>query len=447
MNLPRIRRSRRRRLRRGAAASGCRLRRRATTPDRATGTSTPRTATRPDTDDTTEDRRTAGPTTDRGHRSTPSRARLERRRRDRVEGESGGHRGRLRRAPPGLSARDPRCPSAASLIDGRSPHRASGLSPRVTSAQSLVELDLGVARPRRPATMPVRRPRTRCLQQAGQRRGGRLAERPDQRADAESAGDADRRSAEVSAASCAGRESARRLEPATPGDPGGRLGSVAACPAPGRRPRRPPRRRPAAAPPPPWAPLTLVAFVGLVVCTNVANVVWADVGRRNPEGLLALSAQPLPGARRRRRHLAAVGSSMIGAVRLAVAFVVCHLVGRAYRDQALSWFTRYLGVTPCAQLDRFNGGFTKAEIGVPFFAGSNIVAVLTGVHSTPAAGWPCCSRSASPGAWCSCGPVVGVRGAAPRRRGGHATSGGFGRLSSSSCWSTCATPPGPARQP
>ena len=33
-----------------------------------------------------------------------------------------------------------------------------------------------------------------------------------------------------------------------------------------------------------------------------------------------------------------------------------------------------------------NTGFTKAEIGlVPFFAGSNIVAVLTGIHRTPPA--------------------------------------------------------------
>ena len=76
---------------------------------------------------------------------------------------------------------------------------------------------------------------------------------------------------------------------------------------------------------------------------------------------------------------------MIGAARIALAFVVCHLIGRAYREQALSWFTRYLGVTK-QSLDTFNRGFTTAEIGlIPFFAGSNIVAVLTGVHRTPPA--------------------------------------------------------------
>jgi hypothetical protein len=126
-----------------------------------------------------------------------------------------------------------------------------------------------------------------------------------------------------------------------------------------------------------------VAFVGLVVCTNIANVVWARWAGRNPEGLLALSS-------RNRYLVAAVGGGIspvaffvIGALRIALAFLVCHLVGRAYRDQALHWFTRYLGVRP-TQLAQINDGFTKAELGlVPFFAGSNIVAVLTGFHRTP----------------------------------------------------------------
>lgn len=135
--------------------------------------------------------------------------------------------------------------------------------------------------------------------------------------------------------------------------------------------------------PPAWAPLGLAAFVALVVCTNIANVVWARWAAERPEALIALSS-------RNRYLVAAVGGQVspaaffgIGAARIALAFVVCHVVGRAYRDQALSWFTRYLGVKP-AQLDQMSAGFSKAEIGlVPFFAGSNIVAVLTGVHRTP----------------------------------------------------------------
>jgi hypothetical protein len=127
----------------------------------------------------------------------------------------------------------------------------------------------------------------------------------------------------------------------------------------------------------------LVAFVGLVICTNVANVVWATWADDNPAGLIALSA------RQRYLVLAVTGGisplafAIVGAARIAIAFVVCHLIGRAYREQALTWFTRYLGVTDEA-LATYNRGFTAAEIGlIPFFAGSNIVAVLTGVHRTP----------------------------------------------------------------
>ena len=132
-----------------------------------------------------------------------------------------------------------------------------------------------------------------------------------------------------------------------------------------------------------WGPLTLVAFVALVVCTNIANVVWATWGDDHPAGLLALSS-------RQRYLVLAVGSGIsplayivVGATRIAVAFVVCHLIGRAYRHQALTWFTRYLGVTDEA-LETYSRGFTSAEIVlIPFFAGSNIVAVLTGIHRTP----------------------------------------------------------------
>lgn len=135
--------------------------------------------------------------------------------------------------------------------------------------------------------------------------------------------------------------------------------------------------------PPMWAPLTLISFVGLVVSTNIANVVWPSWAADRPAALLALSS--------RLRYLVLAVTAgispfwyvVVGAARIAAAYVVCHLVGRAYRDQALTWFTRYLGVTPAA-LASYQDNFAKAEIGlVPFFAGSNIVAVLTGVQRTP----------------------------------------------------------------
>ncbi|MGH9133004.1 MAG: hypothetical protein ACRDZZ_03645 [Ilumatobacteraceae bacterium] len=134
--------------------------------------------------------------------------------------------------------------------------------------------------------------------------------------------------------------------------------------------------------PPRWGLLALAAFVGLVVCSNVASAVWARWVDTNPEGLLVLSS--------RNRYLALtlaagvpVGAYVvIATLRLSAAFAVCHLIGRAYRGQALNWFTRYLGVAP-ESLEAFQRGFDKAQWGlIPFFAGSNIVAVISGVHRT-----------------------------------------------------------------
>jgi len=134
---------------------------------------------------------------------------------------------------------------------------------------------------------------------------------------------------------------------------------------------------------PPWAPFTLAAFVGLVVCTNIAGAMWARLLVSSPEGLLMLSS-------RNRYLVLALGADVstvvywvVGTLRIAMAFVVCHLIGRAYADQALGWFIKYLGVTPEA-LEQFNRGFAKAEwVIIPFFAGSNLVAALSGVHRTP----------------------------------------------------------------
>ena len=134
---------------------------------------------------------------------------------------------------------------------------------------------------------------------------------------------------------------------------------------------------------PAWAPLTLVAFVALVICTNVASAVWAKWVNTNPTGLLVLSS--------RNRYLALTLASgvpvgtyvIVASLRIAAAFVVCHMIGRAYRHDALGWFTKYLGVTTEA-IAGFNRGFAKAEWAIiPFFAGSNIVAALSGVHRTP----------------------------------------------------------------
>jgi hypothetical protein len=136
---------------------------------------------------------------------------------------------------------------------------------------------------------------------------------------------------------------------------------------------------------PSWAPLTIAAFLALVVCTNIANVVWADWVDEHPARLLALSS--------RLRYLVftaaggidALPYGVIGGLRIAAAFMVCHLAGRAYRDDLLRIFTRYLGLTP-EVLDAYHRGLDKAEfIIIPWFAGSNIIAALTGIRKTPPA--------------------------------------------------------------
>lgn len=134
---------------------------------------------------------------------------------------------------------------------------------------------------------------------------------------------------------------------------------------------------------PSWAPLTLAAFVALVVGTNVAGAIWARLLTSSPELLLLLSS-------RNRYLVLSLGADVapwaywgVGFLRIAAAFVVCHLIGRAYRGTALGWFTKYLGVTPEA-LDQFNRAFARAQwVIIPFFAGSNLVAALSGVHGTP----------------------------------------------------------------
>ena len=133
---------------------------------------------------------------------------------------------------------------------------------------------------------------------------------------------------------------------------------------------------------PRYGPYLLVAFVGLVVCTNVANVVYANWVNSRPEQLIMLSS-------RNRYLILAVGADispiayvLIATLRLTLAAAVCHFLGRAYGDQALRWFSRFLGMTPQA-IDRFEQQYRTAEwVLIPFFVGSNIVFVLSGTVKT-----------------------------------------------------------------
>ena len=134
---------------------------------------------------------------------------------------------------------------------------------------------------------------------------------------------------------------------------------------------------------PRWAPLAVVAFVILVACGYVAGAYAPRLVVDSPEGLLALSA-------RVRYLLLATGSditfwsyAVIAGLRLALAYVVCHLIGRAFGRDVLVWFGKYLGASP-KQIQDMLQLFHKAEWAVvPFFTGSNIVAAITGISRTP----------------------------------------------------------------
>lgn len=131
-----------------------------------------------------------------------------------------------------------------------------------------------------------------------------------------------------------------------------------------------------------YGPIMLAVFVGLVVCSNVANVVFARWVKTQPEQLLMLSS-------RNRYLIGAVGAgispvsyAVIATLRLTLAAAVCHFIGRAYGDRALRWFTRYLGMSQ-QSVDRFEEQYRIAEwVLIPIFVGSNIVFVLSGTVQT-----------------------------------------------------------------
>ena len=137
-----------------------------------------------------------------------------------------------------------------------------------------------------------------------------------------------------------------------------------------------PHQRPA------YGPYLLVAFVALVVCTNIANIVFARWVKTQPEQLIMLSSRNryLIGAVA--EGISPVTYALIATARLTLAAAVCHFLGRAYGDQALRWFSRFLGMTPEA-VDRFEQQYRTAEwVLIPIFVGSNIVFVLSGTVGT-----------------------------------------------------------------
>ncbi|CAB4365311.1 unannotated protein [freshwater metagenome] len=138
----------------------------------------------------------------------------------------------------------------------------------------------------------------------------------------------------------------------------------------------------APAPIPRSGPIWIAAFVGLVVCTNIAAASWVTMDDEHPASLLLLSS--------RNRFLVATVPSgispfewaLIACLRLSAAAIVCHMLGRAYGDQALRWFWKFMGM-PQEQVSKFEKAVDNAEwFVVPFFVGSNIVWVLSGAAKT-----------------------------------------------------------------
>lgn len=133
---------------------------------------------------------------------------------------------------------------------------------------------------------------------------------------------------------------------------------------------------------PRWGRASIGAFIALVICTNIAAITWARLVLSSPETLLVLSSRNRYLALALGTDISGVAYWLIGSSRIAIAFVVCHLAGRAYGDQILALFVKYLGVDE-PTIARLRAGFTKADWAlIPFFVGSNIVAAISGIQRT-----------------------------------------------------------------
>jgi membrane protein DedA with SNARE-associated domain len=139
----------------------------------------------------------------------------------------------------------------------------------------------------------------------------------------------------------------------------------------------------AAAPTPWWGWAMVASWVGLVVAANVGTIVSPSLQKRSPEALLALSS-------RNRHLLMAIGNditpsayAVVATLRITLAAFVCYGLGRAFGPKAIHWFRNVTGM-PRASLDNLERGFAAASwVLIPFFVGSNIVAMLAGQLPVP----------------------------------------------------------------
>ncbi len=140
---------------------------------------------------------------------------------------------------------------------------------------------------------------------------------------------------------------------------------------------------PAGPAPPRAAWALLVAWVGLVAAANVGTIVSPSLQKSHPALLLALSS-------RNRHLLMAIGNdispltyAIVATLRVALAAFVCYGLGRAFGPRALRWLRLATG-TPKASLDKMEQSFELISwFLVPFFVGSNIIALLAGQRPLP----------------------------------------------------------------
>jgi hypothetical protein len=122
-----------------------------------------------------------------------------------------------------------------------------------------------------------------------------------------------------------------------------------------------------------------VAFVVLVICTNVGSIMAPTIVKRSPELLLALSS--------RIRHLllsvpagiSPIGYSLIGFARLMLAGLLLFALGRIAGERVFRWFDVQSGGERPAMLRWIESGVRRADwLLILLFPGSNIVAFLVG---------------------------------------------------------------------
>lgn len=131
--------------------------------------------------------------------------------------------------------------------------------------------------------------------------------------------------------------------------------------------------------------LLVGAYAVLYIAANIGSILAPRLVKRHPALLLAASA--------RIRHLLFVVPaglepipySVIGFLRLAIAAVVCYLLGRLYGARGFTWLDRQMGSKRPATLRWLENATDRVGwLMLLLMPGSNIVCALVGHRQMPA---------------------------------------------------------------